>query len=161
MWTEHRIRRPLRIPSRTHEARRSLLETLADISGFRRELILPGGDRPDVLRRLDNGRGLFVGEAKHSEGPSDMPSVDRLDRYLGWLMSVERTGGFAVLAIAHSPGLHVAWRARLEWLLAGREASGDVWSAPVAMEMVVSVLVLGHAVPKGKQNARGTCYSAV
>jgi hypothetical protein len=83
-------RYPLRIPSLTHEARRALLKTLADVAGFRIEANFPSDDRPDVLRRLVNGRGLFLGEAKYSEGPSNMASVARLDRYLGWLLPVQQ-----------------------------------------------------------------------
>jgi len=120
------------------------------------EVALLDGERPDVLRRPSTGRGLFVGEAKHSEGPSDMRSVTRLDRYLEWLLPVERTGGLAVLAVAHVNGLDAAWRARLDWLRVGHDTAGHVWSAPATVGTVVSVLVLGLSVRKGKQDAERT-----
>lgn len=142
-------RYPLRIPSLTHEARRALLQTLADVAGFRIEANFPSDDRPDVLRRLVNGRGLFLGEAKYSEGPSNMASVARLDRYLGWLLPVQQSGGCAVLAVAHPTGLEAAWCARLVWLAAGHKTDVNVWSASLARGIAVSVLAQRQLVCEG------------
>jgi hypothetical protein len=152
-------RYPLRIPSFTHEARRAHLQTLADVAGFRIEVHFPSDDRPDVLRRLVNGRGVFLGEAKYSEGPSNMASVARLDRYLGWLLPVQQSGGSAVLAVAHSQGLEAAWRARLVWLAAGHRTDVNVWSASLARGIAVSVLAHRQSVCEGTVGRSGARYS--
>lgn len=78
-----RYGRPATVPSRTHETRRRLLETIAGTAGYRLDMYLPDGRRPDVLRLHVDRPGLFLGEAKHTEGPSDLDSTDRIRHYLG------------------------------------------------------------------------------
>ena len=78
--------RVVRMPSRTHEARRVLLRTVAEVGGYQLKVALPDGTRPDVLRLHARRRGVFLGEAKHTEGTCDSNSIDRLRKFLGWVV---------------------------------------------------------------------------
>ena len=104
-------------PGRAHEARRTLLKTVARIAGYRLNFALPDGMFPDVLTLHIRHGGLFIGEAKHTERPSDVRSVDRLARYLGWLVELRPPASLSVLAVAHPPCWRAAWCDRLDWLL--------------------------------------------
>ena len=135
--------RPVTVPSRAHETRRVLLETIADAAGYRLTMPLPDGRRPDVLRlHLDRTR-LFLGEAKHTEGPDDFKSVDRLCHYLGWLVPVCDRALGSVLAVAHPRGLAHAWRVRLESLCSDLPFGRVVASASVAPVTTVTFVVFG------------------
>ena len=120
------VGRPYRVPSRLHEERRALLGTIADLAGYGLEAVLPDGCRPDVLRWAGRGRGLFIGEAKATEGPTDDRSMARLSHYVGWLQALEGVGVPGVLAIAHRVGSDAAWRCALTSLTAERTS----WSSP-------------------------------
>lgn len=102
-------------PSRAHEERRLLLETVAMAAGFRLQLTLPDGRRPDVLRLHMHGSSVFLGEAKHTEGPNDLRSCDRLRHYVDWLNRFRDRRG-VLLAVAHPRGLGDRWRDQVAWL---------------------------------------------
>ena len=143
-----RSSRPTIVPSRTHEARRVLLETVADIAGYRLELCLPDGKRPDVLRLHINRQDLFVGEAKHAEGPDDLNSIDRLRHYLGWLFPLYERGVGSILAVAHPSGLERAWRDRIGWLCWDLRLAGTTRSASATPGTTVTFAVFGAVDPR-------------
>ena len=126
------------IPSRSHEVRRVLLETIADAAGYRLKSRFPDGKRPDVLRLHVNRTGLFLGEAKHTEGPTESCSVDRLRVYLDWLVPLCRQNVGSLLAIAHPRGLGRAWRDRVGWLLQDAQIEGFVESKAVTSNTTVT-----------------------
>lgn len=103
-------------PSPAHEKRRLLLETVAMAAGFRLQLTLPDGKRPDVLRLHVHGSSVFLGEAKHTEGPDDPRSCDRLHHYVDRLNRFREQQGSVLLAVAHPRGLRGRWRNRVAWL---------------------------------------------
>ena len=130
-------------PTRAHESRRTLLETVADAAGYRLTMPLPDGRRPDVLRIHVDRASLFLGEAKHTEGPQDLDSSDRLRHYLGWLVpSCERTVG-NILAVAHPSGLGRLWRVRMDWLCQELTPERVVGSAAVTGSTTVTFVVFG------------------
>ena len=135
--------RPATTPSRTHEARRVLLETMADVAGYCLEMSLPDGRRPDVLRIHVDRPGLFLGEAKHTEGPSDLNSTDRLRHYLDWLVPLCQRGVGSVLAVAHPRGLEQAWQDRVEWLCQDLRIEGVVGSKSVTPVTTVTFVAFG------------------
>ena len=128
-------------PSRAHEARRILLQTIAEAAGYRLGMSLPDGRRPDVLRLHVGRPGLFLGEAKHSEGPSDFSSIDRLRHYLGWLAPLHQRGVCSILAVAHPCGLGRAWRDRVDWLCQDMGIKGVVGSTNVTLVTTVTSVV--------------------
>ena len=135
--------RPATTPSRTHEARRLLLETIADAAGYRLALLLPDGTRPDVLRHHVDQRGVFLGEAKHTEGPHDLESADRLRHYLGWLAVPNHRALGSVLAVAHPCGLDRPWRDRVDWLCQDMRIDRVVGSTNVTPTTAVTFAVFG------------------
>ena len=135
--------RPLTVPSRTHEGRRVLLETIADAAGYRLAMSLPDGRRPDVLRLHVDRIGLFLGEAKHTERPYDLDSVDRLRHYLGWLAPSCQLAVCCVLAIAHPHGLGRPWRDRVDWLCQDLRIERVVGSTSVTPATTVTFVVFG------------------
>lgn len=134
-------------PSRTHEARRTLLQTAARAAGYHLRFSLPDGTFPDVLTLHIRHGGLFIGEAKHTERPSDVRSVDRLAHYLGWLVELRPPGALSVLAVAHPPPWREAWRDRLDWLL-DRELPTErgVCSSDVTSMTTVTFMLFGDSV---------------
>src|SRR5438132_1514167 len=95
---------PVRLsPSRTHEYRRGVLDSLAILAGFEIELTLPDGSRPDVARVSVQWSRVFLGDAKHSESPADEAVICRLRRYALWLRGTH-TGSTDVLALCHRSG---------------------------------------------------------
>ena len=134
---------PVTVPSRTHEARRGLLETIADVAGYRLAVSLPDGTRPDVLRLHVNRTGLFLGEAKHTEGPDDLDSVERLRHYLGWLAPPCQRAVGSVLAVAHPRGLGRSWRDRVDWLCQDLRIERVVGSTSVTPATTVTFVVFG------------------
>ena len=122
---------PATVPSRAHETRRVLLETIADGAGYRLTMPLPDGRRPDVLRLHIDRSGFFLGEAKHTEGPDDFRSLDRLRHYLSWLLPLCPRASSGVLAVAHPRGLAPLWRDRVAWLCQGAPLGRVVGSAGV------------------------------
>lgn len=97
-----------------HDAVTATLATLAGLVGCASVLTFFDDRRPDVLR-CDPSRGLlFIGEAKHAEGPRDAASVARLRTYLLWLSAHLRTGRPALLAFAVTKADELSgWRAIL------------------------------------------------
>ena len=128
-------------PSHAHEKRRVLLRTIAELAGYKLEMSLPDGKRPDVLRLHVGRLGLFVGEAKHTEGPSDFSSVDRLRQYLDWLLLLYQEGVGSILAIAHPCGLGEAWRKRVDWLCQDLGIKGAVGIKKVTSVTTVTSMV--------------------
>ena len=134
-------------PSRAHEGRRTLLQTAARAAGYHLELALPDGTYPDVLRLHVRHGGLFIGEAKHTERPSDVRSVDRLAHYLDWLVELRPPGAVSVLAVAHPPRWRVAWRDRLNWLLGqGTKAERGARSSDVTSLTTVTFMLFADSV---------------
>jgi hypothetical protein len=67
------------IPSRWHQERASTLECIGHLAGHHVVATVPTGAlRPDVLLRRVDYRAVFIGEAKHSEPPTDRYAVARL-----------------------------------------------------------------------------------
>lgn len=110
---QHRTRN---VPSRTHEIRRSQLETVASAAGYHLPMYLPDGRRPDVLRLHIERPSLFLGEAKHTEGPTDAASTERLYHYVEWLVPLYRKGISSILAVGHPRGTELQWQERMSWL---------------------------------------------
>lgn len=80
-------------PGPVHEGRVRTLETLATLAGFLTAVPrLPDGRTPDVVRISTSCRGLFLGEAKASEGPGDREALARLARYVIWWQQACRKG---------------------------------------------------------------------
>ena len=134
---------PAIVPSRVHETRRVLLETVADAAGYRLPMPLPDGRRPDVLRLHIDRAGFFLGEAKHTEGPDDFKSLDRLRHYLGWLLPLCPRAVRSVLAVAHPRSLGSPWRERVAWLCQGLPLGRVVGSVRVTPLTTVTCVVLG------------------
>lgn len=147
-----------RNPTRAHESRRTLLETVADTAGYRLPMPLPDGRRPDVLRVHVDRASLFVGEAKHTEGPYDLASTDRLRHYVSWVAPLWTRGVGNILAVAHPSGLERPWRDRMDWLCQDLAAEHVVGSAPVTGCTTVTFVVFGttgsRAGPPGRGRTR-------
>jgi hypothetical protein len=80
-------------PGPVHEGRVRTLEALATLAGFLTAVPhLPDGRTPDVVRISTSRRGLFLGEAKASEGPGDREALARLARYVIWWEQADRKG---------------------------------------------------------------------
>jgi len=130
-------------PTRAHELRRTLLETVADAAGYCLTMPLPDGRRPDVLRVHVDRKSLFVGEAKHTEGPHDLDSTDRLRHYLGWLVPLYEGTVGNILAVAHPSGLGHLWRHRIDWLCQDLKPERMVGSEAVTGSTTVTFVVFG------------------
>jgi hypothetical protein len=106
-------------PSPMHEERRQTLTAIGMLAGFNVPLLtLPDGKVPDVaLVSLSNG-ALLIGDAKHSEGPNDPASQDRLAIYLTWLRRDRPTKRADIFAVCHPPGQGTAWTAAINLLAA-------------------------------------------
>ena len=92
----------------SHENRRDELETFARHLGFHLCVRLPRGLIPDVALGHDTHDAVFLGDAKHTEGPDDRATRARLLRYLRWLAS-RHCEGEHVFAVAHGPSRDGAW----------------------------------------------------
>ena len=104
-------------PSVSHERRRVELGTLAALLGFAFPVVPPLGVIPDVvLTHVDDG-SLFVGEAKHTESPTDRSSAARLLVYLDWLRR-SMAGPQALVGLACPPRQADAWAGLLTALTA-------------------------------------------
>lgn len=113
-----------------HASRTQLLEDLADLAGFTCRIggFFPDGSQPDVLRLSREDRGLFVGDAKHTETPGNTATALRLRRYCRWLRA-HRQGlrpGVAVLALCVPTGHRHAWEALLRQLVKDACVTGRV-----------------------------------
>jgi hypothetical protein len=130
-------------PSRLHEYRRTLLDTVAVLAGFEIRIPMPDGCRPDVARVALARDGVFFGDAKNSEDADDNASVARLRRYAFWMP----TGGAqAILAVCHRPGCTESWLRTLSSIVG--DAKGE-WpnarSKRVAVDAEVSWVWCGPA----------------
>jgi hypothetical protein len=105
-------------PGEVHEERVRTLESLATLAGF---LIgiprLPDGRIPDVVRMCSRRRGVFLGEAKASEGPGDLEALTRLARYIAWWRQAGHHGP-AILAVCCDQRDMMGWAAELTALAA-------------------------------------------
>ena len=83
------------MPSRAHEARRVLLETIADAAGYRIEMSLPDGRRPDVLRvHVDRKQAYSSGRPSTRRGrPTSAASIGSATTSVG---SSHSTSGMPV-----------------------------------------------------------------
>src|SRR5262249_3457218 len=90
-------------PSRQHERRTELLTTIATLGGYCRRVTsaLPDGRRRELLRLATAWRGVFLGDAKHSETPYNLATKARLYRYLMWLSPLAPTWR-CLLALCYS-----------------------------------------------------------
>jgi hypothetical protein len=89
------------------------LESLAALVGFVTEIPgLPDGRIPDVVRVRSRRRGLFLGEAKASEGPRDLEALTRLARYIAWWQQAGQHGS-AILMVCCDQGDMMGWAATL------------------------------------------------
>lgn len=153
------------MPSHAHERRRTLLEAIADVAGYRLTMALPNGSFPDVLRFHVDRTGLFLGEAKHTERPYDVHSIDRLRGYLGWLAPLSRPGLGSVLAVAHPAGVRREWRGQLEWLCRDLRIVHVAGSTRMTIDTSVTFAVLSaidrqDLLPQGKAGTRRSPHSA-
>jgi hypothetical protein len=99
---------PRRCPTKMHEHRRDVLNSIAILAGFEVTIVLPDGCRPDVARASLEAKAVFLGDAKHTEGPDDLASLARLTRYAAWLVDGGRLHR-GILAICHRSGQGRAW----------------------------------------------------
>ena len=141
-----RLGRPATVPSYVHEVRRLLLQDIADVAGYRLETSLPDRKLPDVLRVHVDRPSLFLGEAKHTEGPSNLCSVDRLRQYLDWVLPLSDRDIGCILAVAHPYGLARAWQDRLGWLFRDLQIDGVVKSTDVTHVTTVTHVAFGLSV---------------
>lgn len=85
-----------------HDSKAHFLDTLAALIGCKEGIggALPDGRRPDVLRINRRRRILFLGDAKHTESPTDKATQARLLGYLRWLSAhVNTQQGLGIFAI--------------------------------------------------------------
>ena len=66
-------------PSLQHEARRSMLSTVATLAGFSSPFPLPDGLVPDVARLSLATGAILIGDAKHSELARGTATLGRLE----------------------------------------------------------------------------------
>ncbi len=87
---------------------------------------LPDGRYPDVLRLCMSHRGLFIGEAKGTEGPGDIRAQTRLSRYTLWWARAAVMGP-SVLVIGCDCSAAGHWASLLSRLAAdaGRPATAN------------------------------------
>lgn len=105
--------------SLSHERRRRDLETFGNHMGFHDPLTLPGGLRPDVTLVDVDRPIIFIGDAKHSESPTNRAARARLSSYFTWIASLEAPWD-AIIAIGCPLGQALEWEACLAAL------AGDV-----------------------------------
>ncbi len=130
-------------PRSMHQYRSDVLETIAVLAGFHTEIIFPDGCRPDVAR-VSATYGVFLGDAKHSEGPDDEASLRRLRHYALWLVCPGRRAK-RVFAVCHRIGQGRAWRLALNDIAKEicLEAVSTALSRRVASDAEVTWLVSG------------------
>jgi hypothetical protein len=82
------------VPVEDHASRTLVLDTLAVLLGYHvDEARFPDDSIPDVLRVNPIERGLFVGDAKHSESPRCVATALRFRRYLKWVRAHRAAAG--------------------------------------------------------------------
>ncbi len=65
---------------------------------------LPNGLIPDVCQFCPDTGALFIGDAKHSEAPTNPYSLYRLRRYFWWLRRLKPSEAPDLFAICHAAG---------------------------------------------------------
>jgi len=98
-----------------HEELRAILEALATLSGYSRDLggCFPDGSRPDVIRIDPLCGSVFVGDAKDTESPGCSASYSRLATYLRWLLRLKRGLKHSMLAICANTSARSGWETTL------------------------------------------------
>lgn len=118
-------------PSAEHEWRVALLEALAALTGHIVPLPTPlaDGSRPDVLMADLRRCAVFLGDGKETEGPTDLASRARLERYLSWLAGHVRLAGVATIAVC-APSLAESrgWAAVLSDSAREQQLAARVWA---------------------------------
>lgn len=129
-------------PSRLHEYRRTVLDTVAILAGFETPIPLPDGSRPDVARVAVARGAIFFGDAKYSEDADDSAVMARLRRYSLWMPT---RGWPGIFAVCHRPGCAESWGRTLRCTVA--DAIGD-WptarSRRLAVDAEISWVVCGE-----------------
>ena len=104
----------------SHEEKVDFLDSFAVLIGCREYYgaSLPDGYRPDVLRVNTSKAVLFIGDAKHSEGPIGQQTQVRLQRYFRWLAAhINRGNGIGIFAICFArPSDATGWQQTLGFL---------------------------------------------
>lgn len=130
-------------PSDCHERRRVLLEAVADIAGYSLDFRFLNGKRPDVLRLHLNRSGIFLGEAKHTEQPSNLDSTDRLRIYFDSVLQLAQNDLKCIIAVAHRPALTKSWLNRLNWLCHDTPMHSLSTSTTISANTSVTFLTVG------------------
>jgi hypothetical protein len=121
-------------PGPVHEGRVRMLEALAALAGFLTEIPgLPDGRTPDVLRICTGRQGIFLGEAKASEGPGDQEALTRLARYAAWWQRAGRHGP-ALLVVCCGRSEGGRWAAALTALAADAGTPVRAYTEPLGEE---------------------------
>ena len=126
--------------SRSHELRRSELETFANHLGFHIPVAFPDGSLPDVALVHANRRALFVGDAKHTERPTSRATRARLCVYSSWLAPAPGSGP-NLFALAYPPGSGLGWSEVLVELVADAGLVSDhPWVRPLSPRTEVALV---------------------
>jgi len=129
-------------PTAAHEQRVGELETLAILAGYTVPIRMPWRLRPDVLRSHPATPGLFIGDAKETEGPSCADTLRRLRWYVTAL--VRAPSGSEIIMVVAVPG----WRsdAGFEQLLLRAAAGRLCYSTPTTTMIGNTAIVATRAV---------------
>ena len=103
-----------RITGRQHDARQSILETVATLSGFTIRIVLPHGNVPDVARICMSNGALFIGDAKQSESPRDQQAMGRFENYMRWVWQRRHSAQPHLFCICHPLHHRTNWLPALE-----------------------------------------------
>lgn len=138
-------------PGDDHGSRTRVLETLAGLLGFHGLALpcLPDGSRPDVLRVDMVRRGLFVGDAKHTETPGSVSTALRFRRYMRWIRAHQNgsAAGIAIVVLCFRRRQDAAkWLALVQALGAdaGAPNATRVWSEELTDECHFVVIEYGE-----------------
>lgn len=107
------------MPSELHEDMVDTLRAIATSFGYYRcgSSSFPFRERPDVVRFGQWPHGIFVADAKASEGPSDQEVLRRLRAYMCWFAALRVLGRVDVFALCHGRlHHHEAWTRTLSGL---------------------------------------------
>jgi hypothetical protein len=134
----------------SHRARAQFLRDLAVLIGCSAalEVQLPDGCQPDVFATNPRRDLLFLGEAKHSESPSNRAACYRLARYVGWAGAfARRAAGRAMVAVCHGSASD-PWGAVLHEIAEdGGLPGAAVYRTPFSAELTLVWLVVGSRRP--------------
>ena len=132
-------------PTRQHTVREQTLTQIADLAGFTVRFELLDGTKPDVLRLHVKHRGVFIGEAKHTERPSDSHTYDRLAHYLDWFVILAEPMVVNVVAIAYPSNWMGSWHDCLESLCGDMDIKDTIKS--YALDQSTAVTYLTYVTP--------------